>query len=710
VHLLRAPWRGAVLFCAQLLVIGASEAQEWSILHHDIEAVVEPAGNRLEVTDQLRLSKPPDPMRPLHLLLHRDLEVESILLGGASLEMERAQGFQPRHFWRRPDYERMDEYVIATELIVEPPSGGWPADPRLTLRYTGAVYDSLRPPEVAYSRGFETTTGLIDNRGAYLAGSTFWLPWRDERPFPYRLRVRVPAGWESMSQGTWAHREVTEEGRVESTWIADDPMDDAYLIAGPYLVRQKAHGDVQVYTFTYENTPADLCQTYLDATGDYLDLYEEMIGPYPFDKFAMVENWWQTGYGMPSFTFLGDRVIRLPFIVHTSYGHEILHNWWGNGVFVDAAHGNWSEGLTTYLADYTYKARESDAAAREYRLAQLQSYLDYASSGGRDFPLRRFTERENPSTQAVGYGKTMMVFHMLRRHLGDALFFAGLRHIYGEHLFQKASWDDVVRSFEAVSNRPLANWFEQWIGRAGAPLLSVAGDMADGGGWIELNQTEPLYTLRVPVHTEVEGVLHVRVVPLRTATARLDLPAGTRWVAVDPNFEIFRKLHRDEVPPALSQVLGADSTIVVVGSRCAPDVAAALRELAADWSRNHNQVVVEEADFDDSRGRGVWLFGEGEHVDALFDATRAFGDAPSSLRKKSSEEGLSFVASFREPEHPQVPWTIVLPAEASVVAALGRKLPHYGRYSYLLFEKESNVEKGSWVVESSPLRLDFAKE
>lgn len=708
---LSAAGRLAAGLCGvSLLLVDVSQAQEWSILDHDIDAAVEPSTNRLEVTDHIRLSPPSDPTRPLHLLLHRDLEVRSVEFEGGSLNSERADGFQPRHFWKRPDYERMSDYAIATELVVQPPSGGWPADPTVTLRYAGTVYDSLRPPEVAYSRGFETTTGLIDRRGAYLAGSTFWLPWRDERPVRYRLRVRVPSGWESMSQGTWAERRVVANSRVESTWIADNPMDDVYLIAGPYVVREKRHGDVQAYTFTYENTPEDLCNTYLDATGDYLDLYEDMLGAYPFDKFAMVENWWQTGYGMPSFTLLGDRVIRLPFIVHTSYGHEILHNWWGNGVFVDEASGNWSEGLTTYLADYTYKARESDGAGRDYRLAQLQAYLDYAGSGGRDFPLRRFTERESPSTQAVGYGKTMMIFHMVRRHLGDELFFSGLRHFYREHLFEKASWDDVVRSFEAVSDQPLADWFEQWIGRAGAPLLSVAGEVTDGGGWIEIHQAEPHYELQVPVHTEVAGEHRVQLAVLRDATTRLALPAGARWVAVDPDFEIFRKLHRAEVPPALSQVLGADSTIVVIGSRNTPEAAAALRALAASWSRNHDQIVVEETDFSASGGRGVWLFGEGEHVDALFETTRAFGDAPANLRQRASADGLSLVASFREPEHPEVPWTVVLPADATVVPALGRKLPHYGRYSYLLFEGESNVDKGNWVVETSPLRLDFAKE
>jgi hypothetical protein len=54
---------------------------------------------------------------------------------------------------------------------------------------------------------------------------------------------------------------------------------------------------------------------------------------------------------MPSFTLLGSRVIRLPFILYSSYPHEILHNWWGNSVYVDYARGNWSEGLTSYLAE-----------------------------------------------------------------------------------------------------------------------------------------------------------------------------------------------------------------------------------------------------------------------------------------------------------------------------------------------------------------------
>jgi aminopeptidase N len=95
-----------------------------------------------------------------------------------------------------------------------------------------------------------------------------------------------------------------------------------------------------------------LAGRYLEATARYLAMYEKLLGPYPYGKFALVENFWETGYGMPSFTLLGPRVLRLPFILHSSYPHEILHNWWGNGVFPDYGQGNWAEGLTAYLADH----------------------------------------------------------------------------------------------------------------------------------------------------------------------------------------------------------------------------------------------------------------------------------------------------------------------------------------------------------------------
>jgi hypothetical protein len=39
--------------------------------------------------------------------------------------------------------------------------------------------------------------------------------------------------------------------------------------------------------------------------------------------------------------------------------------------------------------------------------------------------------------------------------------------------------------------------------------------------------------------------------------------------------------------------------------------------------------------------------------------------------------------------------------------AVARKIPHYGKYSYLAFRGGQNVDKGDWPVDQSPLIFHF---
>ena len=178
---------------------------------------------------------------------------------------------------------------------------------------------------------------------------------------------------------------------------------------------------------------AALAERYLEATAHYVQLYSKLLGPYPYAKFALVENFWETGYGMPSLALLGPRVIRFPFILHSSFPHEILHNWWGNGVYVDHSAGNWSEGLTAYLADHLAQEQRGRGAA--HRRAALQKYASYVDAAD-DFPLSAFQGNHGEISEAVGYNKTLMFFHMLRQRLGDENFLAGLRRFAAQHQFR----------------------------------------------------------------------------------------------------------------------------------------------------------------------------------------------------------------------------------------------------------------------------------
>ena len=229
------------------------------------------------------------------------------------------------------------------------------------------------------------------------------------------MEVALPADWHVISQGGGTSRDEQGTGPL-GLRRADGGDLPLWRPAGASTARPA--GAVEALVYLREEDDA-LAAKYLAATAQYLEMYRELIGPYPYGKFALVENFWETGFGMPSFTLLGPTVIRFPFILHSSYPHEILHNWWGNSVFVDYASGNWCEGLTAYLADHLIQEQRGRGA--EYRRGTLQKYRDYVKEG-RDFPLGEFRSRHSAATEAVGYGKSLMGFHMLRRSIGDEAF------------------------------------------------------------------------------------------------------------------------------------------------------------------------------------------------------------------------------------------------------------------------------------------------
>ena len=71
-------------------------------------------------------------------------------------------------------------------------------------------------------------------------------------------------------------------------------------------VRRATHS-LGAYLFKED---ASLADEYLEACARYLDAYIPLLGPYPFPKFAVVENFFSSGLGMPSFTLLGSAIIK----------------------------------------------------------------------------------------------------------------------------------------------------------------------------------------------------------------------------------------------------------------------------------------------------------------------------------------------------------------------------------------------------------------
>jgi aminopeptidase N len=320
------------------------------------------------------------------------------------------------------------------------------------------------------------TTGHIGPDGVYLSGETHWYPDVPRSLSTYRIRVITPEGWEAVTHGTQLSR-VSQERSAIAEWDVTAPTEGLTLVANRFVKAQRTWKDpsgrlVEVATYLLPDN-APLAGEYLDASVRYLDTYAALLGPYPFPKFAVVENFFASGLGMPSFTLLGGGVIKRHYVQPYALGHEIVHSWIGNFVFNDVTEGNWVEGLTTYLANYYYEELAGPPEkAREERRMMLAGYAVYVRPD-EDYPVGRFQSKRNQKDNAIGYQKAAMVFHMLRREIGDAAFFGGIRTLVAQRGGTYANWADLSRAFSDSARQDLRWFFTQWVDRAGAPELRV---------------------------------------------------------------------------------------------------------------------------------------------------------------------------------------------------------------------------------------------
>ena len=560
----------------------------------------------------------------------------------------------------------------------------------LTLRYHG------RPLLSGQRTHGGMPVGSISDQGVYLDGASAWFPLFDLPVDQVRMTVSLPAGWQAIGVG----RRSQQDGRV--TWRSDQPHDDLYLIANRFTRYQRSHGAIDLSIWLLEEDPA-LAETYLRVMGDYIDHYSRLIGDYPYEKFAVVENAWQTGFGMPSFTLLGSRVMRLPFIPYTSLPHEILHNWWGNGVWVDYQKGNWSEGLTAYMADHWMQERQGKG--RQYRLKALQRYSNFAADG-EDMPLLHFVSRHNDTSQSIGYSKSLMLFHMLRIAMGDAAFSAGLQRLWQQHRFSAIGFVDAIDSITGP-NRELAAQARQWLARPDAPrlrLLDVAVE-ADGDAYrlvLDIAQENlPPFAFDLPVAVSLSGETTARLLQARIDRPRnrlsFDLPREPLRVDIDPEYDLLRYLDPTEQPPALNQLFGSEDTWLVLPAAAPAPMRDAWMALARQWQARYPglQVADDRETLPSSANRLLLGWDNrqlaGARAGFAREGQRLEEDAVTvrGTRYGADETSIVLVANDTD----GVATGFIGAATPQAIASLARKLTHYGSYGRLVFDAASGTNQ-----------------
>ena len=543
----------------------------------------------------------------------------------------------------------------------------------------GRAYSAGAPLELAIRYDARPRRGLyFGDRQVWSQGfpddNHYWFPIYD---FPNdktssEMIVRVPPGWEAVSNGRLV--EVRNEGGARTFhWYQSKPH-STYLIslaAGEMERHEEPWRDLSLTYYVPKSHGAEVPVTF-GRTRHALDFFATRIGPYPWDKLAQAvveDNFFSGMENTGAITYWSQILIGRELAADLQAGgdlliaHEIAHQWFGDLVSPEDFRHLWlSEGFATYFANLwgeqhlgpDYAAWELHRHARSIAsVAQTQKY-----------PIvRRPGERSDPTGLLV-YQKGAWVLHMLRRQLGDELFWKAIRAWVRAYAYQNARTADFVRTVASATGRNPEWLFDQFVYAPGHPEFEVRWRY-DGRVIVSVRQRARLF--QVPVEIEIDGRRHTIHVAKEAEEFALTAEAPPKLVLFDPQQSLLKKVtfakgeaewieQLQWAPRAINRI---EAAVVLSEQRQTDPVIRALERAATSDSFYGVRVEAAQALRDAAALRRVL-------ADPHADVRRAAVESLSGLRHSPETEAALLEVARRDPS-----WL----ARASALRALGRLRP-----------------------------------
>ncbi len=673
---------------------------------HDLKMRLDPTEHIIDATDIITFDGKGSVSKPIVLVLSKAMKVLNLVEAGSNklvsytehpLEGGEDSPFKAVCFWIKG------------------------AQPKVIISYFGKIYDPVKEPGNLRFVAGGYTRGIIGEEGIYLGRGTGWYPDTWESMARYRVEIITPAPYYAIAPGNFVGRRH-EDGKTVSCYDSGMAIDGLDVVGGRYAVSEKAVGDVTVRTY-FNPEDAKLAPAYIDAAAAYIKRYSELLGPYPYNRFAIVSNFFPTGYGMPGYTLLGRNVIRRMHVQEYALGHEIVHDWWGNGVFVDWEKGNWCEGLTTYCANYYWledTLGEDDPKVIEYRRKCLQRFKVFVNPSN-DYPPIRFRGKKVETDNEVGYTKLAMMFHQLRLRVGKEKFFASLREFYSRFRGKSACWDDIRACFEDVCGVELGDFFDMWLNRVGLPVVRLAEVRSekDGDAWMvscTLEQGEPVWDVMLELVVTTAGGEVSKFVRFNSPSAvfTIETEDEPRLLSVDPRAHLLRDISDGEVRPCLNKTLWFGKLLVVypTGTKHDDRYAAFVKRVTA--ARHAKAVSCKDFSWKDAAGFNVLFVGGMDEIGRFLSDTAHFHLSPADLvkRKLIAEAGgelegsnIAFLASMDLPGGGTA--TVYSWFSDPPPPHLDRIVFFYGWYGYVVFKNGRKLLEGMLAAREAPLEHRF---
>lgn len=381
-----------------------------------------------------------------------------------------------------------------------------------------------------------------------------WLPCNDNLNDKATLDISITNDSSMVSVSNGRLVDIRTEGSKKTYSYSTDYLISTYLIA-IYSADYRKFSDTYTSLDKNRTMPVNYYVTadkLAEAEKDFLihpgaiSILAELFGEYPFmnDGYGVAQFLWKYG-AMEHQTITG---IGSDFIsghrFHTGMlVHEIAHHWWGNAVTPKSWKDIWlNEGFATYSEALYWEKKTGKRSLR----STMRGYFDSFEQSTLYNPGINIFSR-------LVYEKGAWVLHMLRREVGDDVFFDILRNYFESYKYKNADTENFVDVCETVSGRELDYFFEQWV-YEGTGILEINYKYKvkdDNNMYLSLSQVQNdktvynyLLDLEINYRNGTSEIIESRISTTDT-TLVIPLADSLRNVILDPNDWLLASVFED---------------------------------------------------------------------------------------------------------------------------------------------------------------------
>lgn len=310
-----------------------------------------------------------------------------------------------------------------------------------------------------------------------------WFPTIDHpsEKHTQAIKVTYEDKYVSLANGKLVSTKKNTDGTKTDYWVQKLPhaVYLTVLVIGDFKIVKDKWRDKEV-SYYMEPKYVAMARPIFGRTPEMIEFFSKKLGvDFPWDKYSQVIIHEYVSGAMENTSavtfntmFQKDARELIDANDDETVAHELFHHWFGDLVTCESwSHLTLNESFANYSEYLWYEHKYGKDEAENHWSRDMAPY--FSSASRKKEPLIRYDyEKPDDMFDVISYNKGGKILHMLRKYVGDEVFFKSLNLYLTKHAYKTAEYSDLRKCFEEVSGEDLDWYFNQWYLKGGHPIIT----------------------------------------------------------------------------------------------------------------------------------------------------------------------------------------------------------------------------------------------